>query len=30
MGQDGDMGRFGDGLAVDADLMRAAEDAAAA
>src|SRR3954454_5044974 len=29
MGQDGDMGRFGDGLAVDADLMRAAEDAAA-
>src|SRR4051794_25563689 len=29
MGQDGAMGRFGDGLAVDADLMRAAEDAAA-
>src|SRR3954463_1884247 len=29
MGQDGDMGRFGDGLAVDADLMRAAEAAAA-
>src|SRR3954465_10395725 len=28
MGQDGDMGRFGDGLAEDADLMRAAEDAA--
>src|SRR3954451_2287599 len=29
MGQDGYMGRFGDGLAVDADLMRAAELAAA-
>jgi small ligand-binding sensory domain FIST len=29
MGQDGDMGRFGDGLAVDADLMHAAERAAA-
>src|SRR4051812_22282111 len=28
MGQDGGMGRFGDGLAVDADLMRAAEAAA--
>jgi small ligand-binding sensory domain FIST len=29
MGQDGDMGRFGDGLAVDADLTRGAERAAA-
>src|SRR3954447_24315263 len=28
MSQDGDMGRFGDGLAVDADLMHAAEEAA--
>src|SRR4051794_12358371 len=30
MSQDGDMGRFGDGLAVDADLMHAAEEAATA